>query len=1050
MRLFLLIFFFLSGACGLVYEVVWIKLFVFSMGGTTYALSTVLAAFMGGLALGSRYGGKWIDRRGDPFPVYGVIEGLIGVYCLLLPSLVKLIPVTLSPLYDDYYTNNLLLFGFLRFLLSFAILIFPTLLMGASLPVLAKYYAREKKRFGWEVGRLYAVNTLGACVGAFSAGFILLPMLGQTLAVYSAAAVNIGIFIIVMILWIFFVRGRDVERVEPEEKDDTPAPEIAAESEPAIWGKPILWAALFLYAVNGFAGMAYQVAWTRALTLSIGSSTYSFTIIVTIFIFGLAAGGAVGARVADKLRNPATTMAWIEIVIGFLALYAMWGLGRLPEWMVPVVKRFYGDYRSLLQAEFALVAMLIILPTFLMGAVFPLAIKTVGLCRSGVGEPVGLAYGLNTFGAIAGSLGAGFVLIPLVGLQNTIGAANLLNWLAGAVLLVVAGTSRPVRRWALSWSPLVLGLTITFIIPRWDTTIMNSGPFIYGMKQNEARNKLSPSQTLLYYKEGVDTTVSVFRSYAGDISLRVNGKADASSGMDMYTQELSGHIPMLLHGDPKDVLIVGLASGVTLGSVTRYDVDKVDVVEISQAVVEASDKFKAFNYNALRDPRVNLIVGDGRNHMVMTGKKYDVVISEPSNPWIAGIASLFTREYFESAADKLNEGGIFCCWLQGYAMSSDVFLMVMRTFKSVFPQVNLWETLDYDFVLVGSFEKISFDLNRFESSINNAGIAEDLARVDINNAAELLGKFVMNSRRFTMATGEGEIHVDDRLQLEYRAPQYLYSTENIFLPFYEKVFRFREDPGVIITTPRGEWPEGFAKALEAEIVARNADQAARGYEAEGRMVETFQLISVAVKNSPKNQTYRDFFKKQSNKIGTMLIKEGKIKEALAFYTSALTVFPEEPDIHGQVAAVYMILKESDKAREHFELAYKYNPKDFIALYNLAVLDMQSGNYEEGMKKIRRTLTLNPNYTPAYSALGKMAANAGNLEEAETNLRKSIELKPSDPNTLVDLGMILSQHKDKKIRIEGFHYLEKALEIDPKLRENEYFMSVYRAKKSQLR
>lgn len=973
MKLLILLFFFLSGACGLIYEVVWTKLFALSMGGTTFAISTVLAAFMGGLAFGSRYGGKWIDRRGNPLVAYGLIEGAIGLYCLVVPPLVNSIPALLSPFYDNFYNSNLFLFGFMRFFLCVAILIFPTALMGASLPVLSKYYAGNKLKFGWEIGRLYAINTLGAGVGAFVAGFILLPFYGKTFSIHFAAAINIGICAVIMFIWAVFFRNN---REAGAAGSSTTASSIAASapdtSSHSVWGKSVLIAALAVYFVNGFAGMAYQVAWTRALTLSIGASAYSFSIIVTVFIFGLAAGGAIGARIADRLRDPASAMGWTEICVGFSATWVMWGLGQLPKWIGPIISRFSANWNTLLSVEFALVGALILLPTLFMGAVFPLAIKTVGLCRSGVGEPVGLAYGVNTLGAIAGSVAAGFVLMPSVGLQNTITIANALNWLAGACLLAAASSSRGGLRWLKSAAPLFAGILLTILMPRWDKAIMNSGPFIYEIKESENR-QFRKKEELLFYKDDADTTVTVFKFDDGRIFLRVNGKTDASTGRDMTTQELSGHIPMLMHPNPKKVCVVGLASGVTLGAITRYNVDSVDSIELSSAVVEAANIFKPWNYDAMHDPRVLSMVGDGRNHLSMTKKKYDVIISEPSNPWIAGEAALFTREYFESALERLNPGGIFCCWLQGYNMAPDEFVMLMRTFQSVFHEATLWETLNtMDFMLVGSENEISIDLASIRKRIEEPKIKADLDRVNIASVPELLGKFILGPRHFVMVSGEGDNHIDDLLQLEYRAPKYIYQNVGYYPELFNRVMRYREDPGAIVQIDPEKAPEGYFESIDREVKVRNLIQSAALASAQGQTIYALDNLAEAISINSRNEIARDLLKNTAHDAAFILIKRGNVESAFNIYMRTVNILPEDSEIRMQMAACYMIMGKTDEGYEQFLKAIELNSDNHIALYSAALIEIDKGEVEKAKEKLRKSLEIVPDFAPAKEALEKIA------------------------------------------------------------------------------
>jgi len=1037
MRILLLLFFFLSGACGLIYEVTWTKLFALSTGGTTYAISTVLAAFMGGLALGSRYGGKFIDRRGDPLLVYGLLEGAIGVYCLAMPFMVENIPGILSPVYNRYYMDAPVLFGLFRFIVSFVILVVPTVLMGASLPVLSRYYARKKENFGWEVGRLFSINTFGAMAGSFSAGFILLPNLGQRLSIYSAAALNITIFVIVLAYWL--AKGRKLEYglVEQQPAEDRPLSERRGD-KPG-WGRLILYSVLFLYAANGFAGMAYQVAWTRALTLSLGPSAYSFSIIVTVFILGLASGSAVGARWADRLENPAAVAGFLEILIGFSAIGVIWGLGRLPLWIVPVIRNLGDNWHNLLAGEFLVVAALLIAPTFMMGAVFPLVVKAVGMCRGGIGEPVGLVYGWNTFGSIAGSIAAGFFLIPFIGLQNTISVVNVVNWVAGGFVVFVALSTRGVRRWAMAAVPLVLGLVVTFSAPRWDAAIMSSGPALLAKVTIPSEESLRENLDVLFHKDGVDTTVTVTRLKNGVYNLKVNAKADASTHIgDMITQVLSAHIPMTLHRNPRKVCILGLASGVSAGSVLTYPVERLDVMEISRAVVEASRYFDKWNNRPLEDPRTRLILGDGRLHLALTGEKYDVIISEPSNPWLVGESALFTREFYETVRDRLKPGGVFCGWLQGYEIPPIEFRMIMRTFQSVFPNATFWETTPtQDYMMVASTGRLNLDFSVLEKKVNRKKVRKDLRRVGVLDPAMFLSHCLMSPGRFKAAAGEGEYHTDDRLQLEYNTPKYVGKFNSFYPELFKKVVRFKDsDPLFLLEDDPGGLPVEFKKELQSRIKARDTFHFGKFQEFEGKYMQALFTQREAVELSPGNEIFKSSFEYLATRMINALTREKEYAEALSISLQAMKTLPEDPEMHNIVASLYMLMGDVDSAKEQFEKALEFDPDNPQAYYNLGFIEWKTGRREEAAEKFNIAIKSDPDYAPPYNALGTMAAEEHRLIEAEKYYRAALDKNPLYADAYVNLGKILMQHSDENKRKEGKKLVKKALELAPSLGEKE--------------
>jgi len=1040
MRILLLLFFFLSGACGLIYEVVWTKLLALVIGSTIYSITTVLVAFMGGLALGSYIGGRIIDRKGDPLLTYGILEGLVGLYCLVTPFLIRSIEPLFAFFYNRYYTNQFLLFSLARFFLCALILIVPTTLMGATLPVLSKFFVQRRERFGWGVGRLYAFNTFGAVAGSFGSGFILLPALGKWLTIVSAASANLLICALVTAYWFMFERGREKPLAE----------EIAAQSGEV--GKPLpdntisaalVAVVLVAYAANGFAGMSYQIAWTRALSLSFGSSAYSFSLILTVFILGLAFGSGAGARIVDRLKNPVAVFGWVEVLIGFSAIGAIYGLGRLPIWMVRVTIRYQSSWNTLLAVQFAIVLGLIFLPTFLMGTAFPLAVKLVGLGKSGVGRPVGLAYGWNTAGAILGSFVGGFIFIPLVGLQRTIIIANGINWVAGALLLGTGWAVARVKLWRWGWLvacvPIVAGAFATFKVPPWDRLLLDSGPFIYAddyiaeMKEKGLTlNQVIGENEILFYKEGVDATASVLKIRNSPILfLRLNGKTDASTGSDMPNQELLAHIPMLMHnGDPEDVLVVGLASGVTAGSVTRYPAKRIDVVEISEAVVEASRRFNDWNYHVLENPRVNVIVGDARIHLKLTNKKYDVIISEPTNPWVAGMSTLFTGEFFESARDRLNNGGVFCCWLQAYRMRPQEFEVVIRTFGKVFPNMTMWESNPgVDYLLIGKKEPFNIDFSDIKRRMKYPEVNADLKRIDSDDVARLFSFFFMDSASLEQVSLGAEAQNDDRLQLEYRSPRNLY--KNYFPDLYLGVLRFGENPlDTRLFKSASDLPVDFKEKLNRYVESDRLYLQGIFRENRKQLEDARGLYERSFGLNPDNEAIKEKLFSILNKMGILLTGNGNYERALALYSRAAEIMPKANIVDDRIGAVYLAMGKGEAAREAFLKAYKKYPKDTLAQFNLGYIEFTKNNYPEAQKWFDAALSITPDYPEALNARGAIAANYGRIDEAASYFERAIALRPDYADAQKNLGLALVKNSRGRVK-EGIAHLKRAIELDPK-------------------
>ncbi len=750
--LLLILLFLTSGATGLVYELIWTRELVFVFGGTTYAITTVLVAFMGGLGLGSYLAGRWAGRVRRPGLAYGLLELFIGLYALAVPAMLD----AAEPLYRQLYplvaeTPGLL--NAARFIVGAVLLVLPTTAMGATLPILVRYISATESSPGRAVGLLYGINTLGAMVGVLASGFVLIPVFGLAQATRIAAASNLLIGLIALAA---------LRRQVPVA---TPAP---ATARSAATGRAVL----VTCAASGFVAMAYQIAWTRALVMSLGSSTYSFTCILAAFILGLAVGSLVAARFVDRLRQPLTAIGWAQTGIGLAAALVLPVTGAAPILVYWLVERFAQNYDLLLAAQFTLVIAVTFVPTFLLGLLFPLFARVLATeAGDDASAATGRLYGVNTIGTILGSFLAGFVLIRLLGAQPLIVFGTLVN--AGLGVWLLRRTRAP--RASLAIVAAVATLAIGLTIGRWDPYVLSSGPFIAGFDPRRLADRVE----LLSYQEGVDMTVSVTRAEVdpGLISLRVNAKTDASTSLpDMTTQLVLGHLPLLLHPDPQQVCVIGLGSGMTLGAVTEHVAPtRIDSVEISAIVIDAAEQhFSSYNNNATRDPRVRMLRADGRNHLLLTDATYDVIISVPSNPWIAGVANLFTREYFELCRAHLGTDGILAFWMQGYMMPVDNFRTVVRTLQQVFPHTSLWEMGDNDYLVLASADMPTPDFSALgERCAGN--VQADLFRIALAEPEQLLGRFVTGTETLRTWAGQGILHTDDNALLEFSAPRYMFS-----------------------------------------------------------------------------------------------------------------------------------------------------------------------------------------------------------------------------------------------------------------------------------
>lgn len=788
MRSIAILCFFLSGASGLVFQVIWSRLFSLVFGTTTLALSTVLTAFMAGLALGSYLSGRLADRLGDPLRAYALAEGGIGLFALLLPLVVSSFSGLNAWAYQNF-SDSYALLALVRFSASAALIVFPTTLMGATLPLLARYFVAteaEHSRVGIRVGTLYAVNTSGAVLGTFFGGFVLLPRLGLSTTNALAACTNLGLATIVGAAYLWRARRERrepnsaeqealrlevAELLETVREEQTVTPRVSARARRM---------ALVAFAFSGGAAMIYQVIWSRALAMSIGSSVYSFSLVLTTFLIGLAGGAAVIGRLSQRSANPVGWLAINHILIVVFVAVSYLLLDKLPHVYLFLIKGDKMQADAVLWRQFILTALVMLPATFAMGGIFPLTIRIASSGLDRVGRDVGTAYSINTIGAIVGSFLAGFVVIPWLQMQLGIYFAAATNLVLAALLASLAPWPR--RRQLGVASVAIVLIAAGPFLPRWNLYMLSVGLFRPSVARdalNQGGKWLKPK--LVYYRDGISTTVSVEQWSAKHYSMKNNGKVDASTGDDMPTQITVGLLPVLLHPEvperSPDVLLIGYASGVTAGAVLQYPVKRLDVVELEPAIIEASRFFEHVNKRPLHDKRTHVIADDGRNYLAATAKRYDVIINEPSNPWITGVSNLFTEDYFRIARRRLRPGGIFCTWAQTYELAPRRIKSIYRAFGRAFPHVYAFSatSLSSDTFIIGSERPLRVDIRRLRRAAAIPSVQAELKRALLEGPDDLLALSLLGPRGVRAYTVGAEVNTDDNALVEFAAPRDLYN-----------------------------------------------------------------------------------------------------------------------------------------------------------------------------------------------------------------------------------------------------------------------------------
>ncbi|MGE4181516.1 MAG: fused MFS/spermidine synthase [Limisphaerales bacterium] len=788
----------LSGIAGLAYQIAWARYLSLLLGSTSYGVVAVLVAFMGGLALGNAWLGRFADGFRHPLRLYGWLEIGIAIYGILFPTYFELCQRGYVAIASSFAPGHPGLLA-IKFLVSFAAILLPATLMGGTLPILTRLVTRSLGELRGRVAGLYFVNSLGAVIGVIAADFWWVPTYGLEATVLFAAALNALVGVIALLAQSGF---RD-SWTSDSSYDSATATDGAANAADGLGERfsPFeLRLAIAAAGISGFVAMLYEVVWTRLLALALGSSTHAFSIMLVTFIAGIAAGAWIVGRWRN-LRGTFDAFGWAELALAGFLLVSMFFYHLLP----------YGFYRlGLVLArspenhvvyqflQFLVCFAVMFVPALCLGMTLPLASRVATSELARTGRSVGVVFSVNTLGTVLGAALSGLLLLPWLGLASTLALGVALN--LAIALVVLLRRSKVLRRLSLATTPaLVLGLVAfagSTLDPTWDNAFAQG---LWRIRDDRLtlRNYQDRVRTLdlRYHRDGAGSTVAVAATRGNPdapvhIDLRVNGKTDASSGGDLSTQLLSGHIPMLLHHLVEDALVVGIGSGITCGAIlTHPEVERLDIVEISPEVYEAARiHFAPYNNGALDHPKARVVIDDAKSFLATANRRYDVIVTEPSNPWMAGVSGVFSLEYYESCLATLKPGGIIAQWVQVYETNDEAIRTVLATFGSVFPHFSVWQTLPGDLLLVGSAQPTAKDLDQIRRRFHQPTVLQDLRRADVLSLPALLGLQLVSEENGAFLVPPDTVrHSDYFPVLEYIAEKAFFTRrETSFLDSFDE------------------------------------------------------------------------------------------------------------------------------------------------------------------------------------------------------------------------------------------------------------------------
>ena len=1070
--LLVLVCFFFSGLSGLIYEILWTRMLVKIIGGAPFAISIVLTVFMAGLGIGSYIAGRVIDRIKQPMrlvKIYGILELIIGAYGLAIPALLMAFLPIYAVIYNRLF-NYFMLYNILTFIGCSILLCIPVICMGATLPILCRFYVTRLSHLGTYAGRLYGLNTIGAAFGALLCGFWLISLLGVpgtlVFAVFINGIIGLSCLLVASKVPVEAKTTVDVQQSQSGLGHPLREADVGTARYPAV-----VIGALVIFAVSGFCAMSYEVIWTKLLGLVVGPTTYSFTIVLVTFITGLALGSMIFGWLGDKMKRPVWLLISTQIAAGLLVLGISQLMGNSQLFFSKLIFTFKEHFAMLSLSKAAILFIFMILPTVCLGATFPLVSKIYTQSVSKIGRSIGVAYAINTIGAVLGSFCAGFVLIPQFGKENSlslvVGFQLLTSLVISCIIILGRKDGVPARRMAgkFRWFsfavPALAGLVLCFYFPVWNRLLLSRGKYhrfdrvgvdlrLYGWLESLFRGSkilagLERGE-LVYYGDGIGgfTTVLKYPYPLGSVeySLANSGKMDASSLGDMNTQTLLAHFPMLFHRDPRTVMVLGLASGITAGEVLYYPVEQLDVLDINQQVVAASDFFIPWNNHVLSNPKTNLIIQDARAHLQLTGQKYDVIISEPSNPWMAGLATLFTRDFFALVEDRLNEGGIFCQWLHVYQMDWPTFALVGRAFEKVFPNSILVSTGPYkitdDYLLLGFKGKDKSQkgwpspliLENAQQKLSYVRQSKNITLAD----ARLLYRLII-SEDLKEVFGAGPINTDSRPWLEFAAPKLMHISDptiarNIwsrrwlspettriaqqlttdidaqidFAAYAFSVYEpFRDMVDLSKATPAQK--ERFFKLMEAYCACHSVDGDVDIFADEQLKQRCYSIqIKVIEDNidSMPDKALSYFY------LASLYYEKGMLDEAKATYLKSLQINPVLAEAHYNVGVAFAQQGNLDKAYAHFTEALRINPGLAKAHSNLGGVLIRQGKVNDAIAYFTKALWLDPDLADAHYNLGMILTKQDKYDEAIKHFSEVLRINPNNVKAHMNLGLALAQ------------------------------------------
>jgi spermidine synthase len=1019
--------YFCSGVCSLIDEVVWVRLLKLTLGNTVYASSIVVSVFMGGLALGALVMGRCADRVQKRLRLYALLELIATVSALSLPWILQLADEIYRWFFAEYQPSptGLLL---VQVLISAAVLLVPTMVMGSTLPLLGRYVTALQSKVGSLVGKLYALNMLGAALGCFLAGFVLIRIAGVMGTLYIAAAINMTVSFGGWMLSRFY----DVS--------SEPAVEAPAAQKQAIAAGQVtkgrIYVLMLAFFLSGLISIGYELIWMRSIVFLLGSFTYVFSAVLTVYLVGNVVGAWIGTRLAKRLEHPAMGFGVSLTCLGMFGIFyinwLVWHLKTVP-FVAPAaffnVSAMRAMFWPMLQSF-----MLFFLPAVAMGIGFPLALQAWSNHQHKVGQTTGTVYGVNTIGAVLGGIVTGFLLIPLLGTQFSIIVLGLMGvWLG--VIMVQMFKPRVTVGYRIICLSVAFGLTFAAVNIPLDL-----------FERQVVRIK---DTKLLAVKEGVTTTASVHEESGGGLILATSGVPVAGDADYLRAvQKVLGHLGILVNKDVERALSVGFGSGETTACMSLHNLERIDGVEISPELVELSLRFfRHINLGGQLDEEVNVVYMDAKNYLHLNPQHYDLIVNDCIDPKkVAENASLYTKEYFQSALDHLNPGGTFGTYLPFVSIPTSCTNSILGTFAEVFPYVTIWFPLTSPsghiyLYLAGSGEPQLFSPAHIDNELKQGSVGASVSHINFLDSQYVLSCYVADQDDLKRYLNGFNLNSDFRPYIEFNTDitestgekarwfeQFIakvrhdsidkhiswaemsqneqnrwkeehkpfYSVSSYLLKFSMEtdVFKqfqhilnglrimpehatFLEQQDYCLFTLKGMLDEGSVDADVLKKIIRTLEQEQFGsgivwlmkswiLQKEGKRQQALNAAEKAAKYAP------DAAAAQYN-IGRLLLGRGQLDRAVSYLEEVVRLRPNMPALRYDLAAAFALQGRFDKSISQFRQVLQIQPRDTSARCYLADVLLKQGKLNEAAEEYREVLRIDPAHLRALSGLNAATA-----------------------------------------------------------------------------